>query len=100
MNVLKHYKFIGKIKALPFVEKIYLFGSRARGDYHDLSDIDLAVFCPSASIHDWLKVKEIIENADTLLKIDCVRLDTLNNGAFYNRIMEEKIILYDKTKSN
>jgi predicted nucleotidyltransferase len=27
------YKFIEKLKSLPFIEEIWLFGSRARGDY-------------------------------------------------------------------
>jgi nucleotidyltransferase substrate binding protein (TIGR01987 family) len=67
------YKFIEQLKALSFVDEIWLFGSRARGDNQERSDIDLAIVCPAASDTDWLKVVNIIENADTLLKIDCVR---------------------------
>ena len=33
------YRFINRLKALPFVEAIYLYGSRARGDHSPRSDI-------------------------------------------------------------
>lgn len=70
MNV-KDYKFFQKLEALPFVEKIWLYGSRARNDARDRSDIDLAIECPHATFWDWQKALDIIEDADTLLKIDC-----------------------------
>ena len=34
-----------KIKNLNFVKEVWLFGSRARGDNEDKSDIDLAIVC-------------------------------------------------------
>lgn len=76
MNLeLSKYHFIQKIKRLPFVEKVILYGSRARGDYASRSDIDLAIVCPNADVRQWAEVLEIIEKADTLLMIDCVRFD-------------------------
>lgn len=79
MNQL-NYNFIEQIKSLPFVESVYLFGSRARGDNRPRSDIDLAVSCPKATQDEWRKVQYIIEDADTLLEIDCVRLENINQG--------------------
>lgn len=58
--------------------KIILFGSRAKGTNQE-PDIDLAIEGPLASSAQWNQVMEIIENADTLLKIDCVRLDKIQN---------------------
>ncbi|CAN5444893.1 hypothetical protein BH10PSE19_BH10PSE19_22090 [soil metagenome] len=78
-NPLPAYQFLELLKQLPFIKAIYLFGSRARGDQRDRSDIDLAIDSPEASVKNWLQVQDIIENADTLLKIDCVRLDKANN---------------------
>jgi predicted nucleotidyltransferase len=49
---LENFQFIDKIKKLPFVEAIWLFGSRARGDSRSTSDIDLAIVCPNASTAD------------------------------------------------
>ena len=77
MILPKPYQFIKKLMQLGFVEKLVLFGSRARGNYKEKSDIDLALFCPHASIKDWQIIVDVIDDADTLLKIDCVRYDKL-----------------------
>ncbi len=45
MNKDLNYQFIEKLKALPFIAEIWLFGSRARGDNGKKSDIDLAILC-------------------------------------------------------
>ena len=89
-----NYKFLERIKKLPFVEAIYLFGSRARGDAHEKSDIDLAIVCPSASVEDWLQVIDIVDEADTLLKIDCIRLDRLSDERLKAEIERDKVTLY------
>jgi predicted nucleotidyltransferase len=88
------YKFVKQLKALAFVEEIWLFGSRARGDNQDRSDIDIAVICPKATDNDWLLVLGIIEEADTLLKIDCVRFDTLQeDDPLKSNILRFKTVL-------
>jgi predicted nucleotidyltransferase len=40
---------VEKIRRSRSVERIILFGSRARGDYDERSDIDLGIACPGAS---------------------------------------------------
>ncbi|MEN8236865.1 MAG: nucleotidyltransferase domain-containing protein [Pseudomonadota bacterium] len=91
------YQFFKKLCALPFVEKMYLYGSRARGDYHSRSDIDLAIVCPSASREEWTVIFEIVEDADTLLHIDCVRYDGLtDNNPLKQSIDEDRLVLYQR----
>lgn len=83
------YRFIEDIKALPFVEAVYLFGSRARGDGQERSDIDLAVkLQKNAAANQWHEVLEIVEEADTLLEIDCVNLDEVA-PEFLTRILQQ-----------
>lgn len=72
---LADYQFLQALAALPFVEAIWLFGSRARGEHRERSDIDLAIECPLASESQWQQVLAVVEEADTLLPIDCIRLD-------------------------
>lgn len=43
----------------------------------DRSDIDLAIICPNATEAEWQMVVAIIDKADTLLRIDYIRFDTL-----------------------
>ncbi len=71
--------FFKKIIQLPFVARVILYGSRARSDHRERSDIDLAIDCPQASLSDWLTVVHLIDdNKDTLLNIDYVRYDELS----------------------
>lgn len=91
------YQFISKLKMLSFVQEIWLFGSRARGDNQDRSDIDLAILCQEASDEEWLTLMEIINEADTLLKVDCVRFEKGRiSDELYNNILKDKKVIYVK----
>ncbi len=87
---LSSYRFFRRLEALPFVEAIYLYGSRAREEEEVFSDIDLAIYCPKAGVLEWTKVRDIVEAADTLLEIDCVRLDTASRELRENILREGK----------
>ena len=95
MSDILRYQFIQKITELPFVDAIYLYGSRSRGDHHPTSDIDLAVLCPDANPLEWDQVMEIVEHADTLLMIDCLRYDKLpDNSKIKQAIDKDKQVIY------
>ncbi|WP_410526067.1 nucleotidyltransferase domain-containing protein [Rickettsia endosymbiont of Ceutorhynchus obstrictus] len=68
INNTMQYSFLTNLTKLPFIKEIWLFGSRARGDNTQRSDIDIAIICPTASEGDWHKILNIIDNADTLFK--------------------------------
>lgn len=74
------------------VERVLLFGSRARGDYRRTSDIDLAVcggdFCRFAL--------DVDEETSTLLKYDIVDLDGPVQDALREAIEREGKVLYEK----
>ena len=92
-----NYKFIKKLQNLPFVDEIWLFGSRARGDHRKKSDIDLAIICPNSTDNDWDNIMDIIENADTLLKIDCIKFDKIKiREELFDNILKDKKVLYVK----
>ncbi len=91
------YDFFRHIIALPFVDKVILFGSRARGDQEECSDVDLAVFCDDASDDEWLEVLDCLreDRIDTLLKVDCVRFDECD-PVLQEHVMTEGVVLYEK----
>jgi predicted nucleotidyltransferase len=82
------------LSANPEVLRVILFGSRARGDSGERSDVDLAVEAPNASQRQWLDIAAQLEEADTLLKIDLVRWEQAS-AALKERILAEGKILYE-----
>lgn len=78
------------------LNKIILFGSRARGDCFERSDIDIAI----AGINDamkWFDFKEDIEKIPTLLMFDVIDLNSdMIEPDIRESIKEEGIILYEK----
>lgn len=99
MNV-KDYSFYKKLVDLPFIEAIWLFGSHARGRAQKSSDIDLAILCPHASQDQWRAIRSIIDEADTLSKIDCIRYDHLSNDdPLKSSINKDKVVLFDRTQN-
>lgn len=58
----------------PWVKRLIVFGSRARRDEEGRSDIDLAVEAPHATRDEWLELHFAIEEMETLLKVDLIRL--------------------------
>lgn len=74
------------------VRKVILFGSRARGDYKDKSDIDLA-FSGGEGASFTLAVDE---ETSTLLKFDVVNLDGAVQIELLESILREGMVLYEK----
>jgi len=90
------------LKPFPEVERIVLFGSRARGDAMPRSDIDLAIACPRADPKIWSDIVEAADEAPTLLQIDLVRMETappelLAEIAREGRVLYERNISQTKT---
>lgn len=74
------------------IRKVILFGSRARGDYHRASDIDLAVWGG-----DVLNFSlDVEERTSTLLTYDVVDLGMELQAAFRESIEKEGIVLYEE----
>ena len=75
------------------VRKVILFGSRARGDNRERSDIDLAV-----SGGDTGEFTEAVnEEARTLLMFDVVDLDRGISSELQAEIDRDGVTLYEKT---
>jgi len=47
-------------------------------------------------LQEWQKILDIIEDADTLLGIDVVRYDSLNDSLFKSKIDESRVVIYEK----
>ena len=76
------------------LERVILFGSRARGDNRERSDIDLAIVGELAACIEFsLAVDEDIE---TLLMFDCVIVDEKLSAELRAEIEKDGVILYEQ----
>jgi len=82
-----------RLRAIPEVDRIVLFGSRARGEARDRSDIDLAVWAPGGDWRTWDRVRSTVEQAPTLLRVDVIRLDQAS-PEFRDEIFREGVVLF------
>lgn len=74
------------------IEKVILFGSRARGDYSKVSDVDIAVIGG-----DIVRFSiDVDEETNTLLQFDVVNLDKSVQKELLESIEREGIIIYEK----
>lgn len=54
------------------LEKVIIFGSRAKGNYHEGSDIDLALMGKDLTFHQLMQVSSDIDDLGLLYKVDLI----------------------------
>lgn len=87
-----------KIKELAMkhkIEKVILFGSRARGDNSDVSDYDIAVYASSLTEYEKTLFYHDIDEIETLKKIDIVYIDAETDKEFLDNISRDGAIIYE-----
>ncbi len=86
------YRQLGELARRHGARKLVLFGSRARGDFHERSDIDLAVYGmpPENRTSFWLDAEDL----PTLLKLDIVHVASDMDSEFLSNIEKDGVTLY------
>lgn len=84
-NVFKKYKEI---------EKVILFGSRARQDNKYNSDVDLCLFGEQITHLIQAKVSMDIDEINTPLSFDILNFNELTKEKLIENIMNEGIVIY------
>lgn len=74
------------------IDRVILFGSRARGDFTERSDIDIAVSGGDFDAFYW----EIKENAHSLLMFDIVNLNERISDDLKAEIEKDGVTIYEK----
>lgn len=87
-------EIINKIKNVGIKNnvEIYIFGSRARGDYKYNSDIDIVIKEYIMQDKEY-RILDDIDKIDTEYKIDVVFIQNVRNKQFLNSIEKESIKL-------
>jgi len=79
------------------VKVVLIFGSRAKGNYENGSDIDLAVE-NEISAEELTKILNELEDLDLLYGIDVVPYQEIKNTPLGQHIDRVKKVFYKKTK--
>ncbi len=81
----------------PEVERVVLFGSRARGDGNERSDYDFAVIAEGLSFRQWSEwATRVREDAPTLCGVDLICLDAEVDPKLVDEIEREGVTIYER----
>ena len=78
------------------ISRVFLFGSRSRGDYENSSDIDLAVIFDTDEIDNYIKLFTKLEELNTLYKFDVIDFDKITNDKLKDEILKDGVCIYKK----
>ena len=81
--------------ATPGVERVWIFGSRARGNARDHSDVDLAVDAPELGSDGFYALQHRLEALPTLHKLDVVHWQTVTEPVFRTEIESGRKIFWE-----
>ncbi|MBI4937549.1 MAG: nucleotidyltransferase domain-containing protein [Nitrosomonadales bacterium] len=80
--------------AYPEIERVLIFGSRAKGAFKDGSDIDLAVFAPTMSDQRFTRLWGELDGLPLVFKMDVLHWNKLGNERLKSKIPNEGKVLY------
>jgi predicted nucleotidyltransferase len=76
------------------IDKVLLFGSRAKNTYYNGSDIDLAVIGEQLSGEDFSRLWNEIDALPIIFKIDLLHWNHLINDSLKEKILVEGQVFY------
>ena len=76
------------------VTKVILFGSRARGDNTERSDVEIAVYGGDIDAFYW----DIREKVHSLLMFDIIQADAAISDELKQEIEKDGVTIYEKTR--
>lgn len=86
----------GVFKKYHEIEYVYIFGSRAKGNYKEGSDIDLAIVSEKLSFNQLMDISNKIEDLGLLYKVDTILYNDNKGTPIGEHIDRVKKIFYQK----
>jgi type III restriction enzyme len=83
-------RLLAVFERTPGLERVWMFGSRARGDHRADSDLDLAVEMPDSDEAAFTRLRAAVEGLDLIQRIDIARLDEHLEPGFRTRIERDR----------
>ena len=77
------------------LQRVWVFGSRARDDWRARSDLDLALDAPGWSAKDFLRVKERMKDLPIVYPLDVVHWQGVSTPEFVAQIERDRKLLWE-----
>ena len=90
-------KIVGVLTQYPRLEKAIVYGSRAKNNHSNGSDIDLALVGAGLDFQTLLQIDNKIDNLLLPYKVDLCLYDRLNDTSFKNEIKTSGNVVYQKS---
>lgn len=87
-------RIIAQLQQNPKIKKITLFGSRAKGNFKDGSDIDIALIGNNLLLNDILDAAIELDGLNLPFKFDLIIYDQIKEKTLKEHIDRVGIILY------
>jgi predicted nucleotidyltransferase len=82
----------------PLIERVVLYGSRAKGNYQNGSDIDLTIISDNISQKDLHKIENEIDDLLLPYTFDISIFSNIKNDSLIDHIKQVGLDFYMKTK--
>ena len=79
----------------PNIARVWVYGSRARGDHRNESDIDLAVDAPAMPATDFSRLSGQLDDLGLIYRVDLLRLQGVLDEDFRSRIERDRKIFWE-----
>lgn len=76
-----------------YIDKVILFGSRARGDNNLKSDINLAIYSEKPLVEF---IEAVETKTRTLLEYDYLHMNSIQDRFFVEQVDKDGIVIYEK----
>lgn len=82
-------------KSKPGVEKVVVYGSRAKGNFRNGSDIDFAIWTDDKSAYE-LRIETELDDLETPYMFDVTDYKNLSHEGMKNSIDRDGVLFYQK----
>ncbi|MDP2189298.1 MAG: nucleotidyltransferase domain-containing protein [Sphingobacteriaceae bacterium] len=84
----------GVFSNFPEVKLVYVYGSRAKGNFKSGSDIDLAILEPATDLRLRSKLQSLFDDSHLPMRVDLVDFQSLESDSLKSHIMRVGRCIY------
>ena len=93
-------KIVAVLEESGHVDRVVIYGSRARGSFKNYSDIDIAVHAPDMTHDEFLLLCSAIDDLPIIFRIDVVHADRLADPKLMAKIHRDGVSIFDRRSAS